>query len=45
MAAPDAVRAEALLEGTAREHPLADAYALLGIAKLATGDHSRAMRV
>lgn len=43
LAAPDATRAEALLDAVVREHPFAAAYALRGIAKLATGDHSRAI--
>ena len=40
---PDAARAEALLAVTVRQQPFADAFALQGIAKLATGDHSRAI--
>jgi hypothetical protein len=41
--APDAARAEALLAITVRQQPFADAFALQGIAQLATGDHSRAI--
>jgi tetratricopeptide (TPR) repeat protein len=39
----DAVRAQELLGATVGQQPFADALALLGIAMLATGDHSRAI--
>ena len=41
--ARDAARADALLDITVRQQPFADASALQGIAKLATGDHGRAI--
>ncbi len=41
--AADAVRAQELLGATVRQQPFADALALHGIARLATGDHSRAI--
>jgi tetratricopeptide (TPR) repeat protein len=44
LAGPDATRAGSLLDDLERSHPFADVFALQGIARLATGDHSRAIQ-